>query len=251
MSVDRRAGYWQDIGDHDFGQNFSCRNQRHLRRCERSQCQEVAHDAMMRVVGPAAFVLMATRMTARLAANELFLCRSLATNRRLLGAVAMVMMTAVLASALLMVRLRIARRLAILRPRRLAATIAVVVKRRRHRIGEQIARQHDGNRDFPKNGHDQDLNRLNCTNSPILRAYAHARWNAIGILRSDDSKKIDFYQNPLICYPVRCRTEPASQKEEFFPQIASWRGCHARSFCRYSGRVVGLPGAGATAGNGR
>ena len=56
----------------------------------------------------------------------------------------------------------------------MAGTAAMVVQRRRHRIGEQIARQHDPNWDFPQNGHNRGLKRQTSTDSHIhtsLRAF--------------------------------------------------------------------------------
>jgi hypothetical protein len=76
----------------------------------------------------------------------------------------MPVMTAVLAACTVNIRLR-AIGSVVMRPVGMAATIAMIVQRRCDRIGEQITRQYDTDRDLPKNGHYRDLNRKTFTDS--------------------------------------------------------------------------------------
>lgn len=57
MGFNRRAGDGDDIGDHDFRQHVSRHFQRHRGSRQRSERQEFAHHAMLRIVLSAAIVL--------------------------------------------------------------------------------------------------------------------------------------------------------------------------------------------------
>jgi hypothetical protein len=103
---------------------------------------------MLRIVLAVAIFFFAGRVTRRIMAPGLVI---------LAGVVIVAVMSAVVMTTVPTASAMIIRRSAtggmVMRPLGMSGTIAMIVQRRRDCIGEQIARQHDPDRDFPKNGH--------------------------------------------------------------------------------------------------
>lgn len=153
MRFDRRARDRQDTQDHELGQDFSARSQRGRRRRKWSYRQKVAHHTMLRAMLAVAVVLLPSWLIERLIGTRFVILAGVVTVAVMEAAV--VMAAVLTGTGITLDGTTIGG--VVLFALAMGGAMAMIVPRRCDGIGEQIARQHDPDRNLPNNAHRPSL----------------------------------------------------------------------------------------------